>query len=234
MGALAISDLAPMAGEPRVQDIRLGEVLGYSRPTFIRTTINRNRDEILMHGPLLQSEAMVEIGSGAVRETQSYWLNEAQALLVCMFARTEKAAQVRSQVISVFMAWRRGELVEAAHAPDPAALAMARLESRIAALEALGQRLEALMENPLPAARALTHSEAVFGHLRLQRRPAWWHDAEVRGAILSRHRQMTLDRCRAEIATAFGESRAPSRSSIHRFWKALDLLKAQTPSREAH
>lgn len=37
-----------------------------------------------------------------------YYLNEEQALLVCMFSRTERAAAVRKEVIEVYMAYRRG------------------------------------------------------------------------------------------------------------------------------
>lgn len=224
MGALAISDLAPMAGEPRVQDMRLGEVLGFDRPRKVRDLISRNLEELGLHGLVYRAAIPIRSGKGRIQHVDTYWLNEAQALLVCMFARTEKAAQVRSQVISVFMAWRRGELVEAAHAPDPAAQAMARLEARLAALEGLGRQLEALLANPLPAAHALTHSDSLFGHMKWQRRPVWWQDTEVRGAVLTSHRQMTLNQARAAMIEAFGEPRAPSRSSIHRFWMRLDRL----------
>ena len=43
------------------------------------------------------------------RPTLEYWLNEAQALLVCMFSRTDQAARVRRELVEVFMAWRRGK-----------------------------------------------------------------------------------------------------------------------------
>ncbi|WP_085090269.1 hypothetical protein [Azospirillum oryzae] len=39
-----------------------------------------------------------------------YWLNEGQVLVICMLSRTPQAAQVRKEVIEVFMAYRRGLL----------------------------------------------------------------------------------------------------------------------------
>jgi hypothetical protein len=36
----------------------------------------RNLEELEKHGPLRHDGAMVEIGSGAQREVQEYWLNE--------------------------------------------------------------------------------------------------------------------------------------------------------------
>jgi hypothetical protein len=47
------------------------------------------------------------------RSGTAFLLNEPQALLICMFARTERAAAVRDQMIEVFMAWRRGQLAGA-------------------------------------------------------------------------------------------------------------------------
>jgi hypothetical protein len=50
-------------------------------------------------------------GKGRVAETVEYYLNEAQALLVCMFSRTDQAAAVRKQIVEVFIAHRHGRLV---------------------------------------------------------------------------------------------------------------------------
>jgi hypothetical protein len=38
------------------------------------------------------------------------------------------------------------------------------------------------------------------------------------------HRQMTIDQAVASIAERHGEDRTPSRSSIGRFWKTMDLM----------
>lgn len=107
----ALINITAIEGEPRVLDTDLGEALGMSRPRDIRAKIIiPNRDELDSFGPLRSESAMVTIGSNARREVTQYYLNEEQALLVCMLSRTERAKQVRAEVIRVFTAWRRGEL----------------------------------------------------------------------------------------------------------------------------
>lgn len=233
MGALTISDLTPMAGEPCVRDARLGEVLGFARPRDLRQLIKANLDELMTHGPSRRVTAMVEIGSGARRAVEEYHLNEAQALLVCMFARTEKAAAVRKQVIQVFLAWRHGELTGNPPA-DRTVEVLNRLEARLGALETAGRRLNKVFQEPLEAAIALTHSVDLFFEQSRQRRPKFWGDMEVRGLVLATHRQMSVDEVHALIVERCGAERAPSRSAIHRFWLRLDRLKAASPSLRLH
>lgn len=96
--------------EPRVLDTDLAKAMGMARPTNVRVVIETNRDELTSFGPLHAANAMVGIGSGAKREVTTYHLNEEQALLICLLSRTEKAKQVRAEVIRVFTAWRRGQL----------------------------------------------------------------------------------------------------------------------------
>ncbi|MBC05681.1 hypothetical protein [Thalassospira sp.] len=91
--------------EPRIQDERLGERLGLSRPRDIRKLIDRNRAELEGFGPLAPRWR-----KSRGQDFEEYWLNEAQALLVCTFARTDRAAEVRRELIMVFLAWRRGSL----------------------------------------------------------------------------------------------------------------------------
>ena len=95
-------------GEPRIRDVDLGERLGMARPTNIRGVIEKNRAELEAYGPLHTTRAMVEIGSGAQRETTAYDLNEPQSVLVCMKSAAPRAPEVRREVIEVFMAWRCG------------------------------------------------------------------------------------------------------------------------------
>lgn len=234
MGALTLSDLAPMAGEPRVRDHRLAQELGYDRARKVRDLIAGHRAEILTHGPLPQVAAMVEIGSAARRSVDEYHLNEAQALLVCMFARTDKAAAVRKQVIEVFLAWRRGELAAEGTGVDHTLQVLQRLEARLAALEATGGRMVRIQSAPAEAATALTHAVEVWSSQTRQTRPAFWSDVEVRGLVLATHRQMTLDEAHSLIVARCGAERAPSRSAVHRFWKRLDRLRGAYPSVRSH
>ncbi|PZR30318.1 hypothetical protein [Caulobacter segnis] len=223
-----------MANEPRVRDVRLGEVLGFSQARLVRRVIKANLDELLMHGPSCQVSTMVGIGSGAQREVAEYYLNEAQALLVCMFARTEKAAEIRKQVIEVFLAWRRGELAQASAAPDPTVTILRRLEERLTAMEKAGRQLSELIIAPVESALSLTHVVELWFDQSRQRRPKFWGDVEVRGFLLATHRQATVDQVRDRCAEAFGQARTPTRSAIHRFWQRLDRLKAANPSLRMH
>ena len=105
---ITLSDLIETGGEPRVRDMRLGEALGFDRPRKIRDLIESNLVEIEGYGSSPRRGAMITIGKGGRRPVEEYWLNEPQALLICMFSRTARAAEVRRQIIRVFMDWRRG------------------------------------------------------------------------------------------------------------------------------
>lgn len=91
--------------EPRIQDERIGERLGLSRPRDIRKLIDRNRAELEGFGSLAPRWR-----KSRGQQFEEFWLNEAQALLICNFARTDEAAEVRRELIMVFLAWRRGTL----------------------------------------------------------------------------------------------------------------------------
>lgn len=138
---LTTTDLHVMNGEPRVMDLRLADALGFTQARNIRNLITRNIDELRRHGEIVATMTNLVAASegnslhgeanspdddddpkpphsGAVSQRRrgapstDYWLNEPQALLICMFARTDKAADGREEIIRVFLAWRRGELVQ--------------------------------------------------------------------------------------------------------------------------
>lgn len=110
-------DLQIVSGEPRIQDIRLAEALEFKVPRQIRELIKRNIVELERYGPLACGTTMVEIGSGAKRETAEYYLNEAQALLICMKSDAPRAEDGRAEIIAVFQAWRHGKMAPATSAP---------------------------------------------------------------------------------------------------------------------
>ena len=95
--------------EPRIQDTVLGERLGMAQPLNIRKTIQNNTEELEAFGSIHVAREMIGTGKGARRKVDIYYLSEPQALLVCMFSRTEKAAQVRKALIDVFMEYRRAK-----------------------------------------------------------------------------------------------------------------------------
>lgn len=124
---LTTADLHLMNGEPRVLDLKLAEALDFERPRAIRQIISRNIDELRQHGDLISSSTNDNdddddpnsprgVANSPRRRgapSLDYWLNEAQALLICMFSRTQKAAEARGELIRVFIAYRRGELTRA-------------------------------------------------------------------------------------------------------------------------
>jgi len=108
MTALSLSDLRVFtSSEPRIHDLRLAAVLGMANPYKIRELIVSNNEELSEHGEV--SPRRGETSSLGGRPGTEYWLNEPQALLICMFSRTPKAAAVRKALIDLFLAWRRGE-----------------------------------------------------------------------------------------------------------------------------
>lgn len=120
--AIAVSDLQAMEDEPRVRDLRLGERLGYARSYKIRELVKANEAELLRYGPLPRVGGMVAVGSGAQREVQEYWLNEAQSLLLVMKSNTDIAVDARQEIIAVFLAYRHGKLQPAQPSDNSAIL----------------------------------------------------------------------------------------------------------------
>lgn len=225
MGALALrpADLREFNGQARVQDLRLAEVLGFANPVDIRKLIRRKREQLEVHGELFATVARKSGARG--RPINSFYLNERQAYRLCMWSDAPNADAVQEQMVEVFFAWRHGKLVST-HDADPRWAAM---ELRLAHIERLleSQRIVESREYAV----AVTYAPEIFalhrpdGSLRKQRRPKFWSDIEVREALIQMHRQMPLHLAVKALIDAFGESRAPSKSAIHRFWKQHDLTR---------
>lgn len=213
---LGADDLSVMENEPRIHDLRLAARLGFRRERDVRKLIERNRAELSDHGEVCATVAQTsEVGG---RPATEYWLNEGQALVICMMSRTRVAAQVRREVISVFMAWRRGEAPPVVReAPDPWAAMCERLDAVERALGLDDSRLE----------DRITYLPIWSDGSR----PHFWHDREVRAFLIENHRQMTIDRVHAACLERFGKARAPSRSVIGRLWKKLDTARGLTGGR---
>lgn len=117
--ALSVStnDLSILDDEPRVQDLRLAEALGFVENKAIRRLIDRNMPELTAYGRIWDAPSQNTLAGKRGRPGLEYWLNEAQALLVCMFSRTPEAARVRRELVDVFMAWRRQRALPAGALP---------------------------------------------------------------------------------------------------------------------
>ena len=230
--ALRIDDLRIMEREPRVHDMRLGEILGFSKPINVRKVIRRNATELQSHAELKIQRGNSISGKGRVMGSDEFYLNEAQALLVCMFARTNEAAAARKQIIEVFLAHRHGKLVPAGRLrpANDRDLPWAKMEQRIKRIERMID-IQAKVEseafaNALAYAPTILYLDGAGGKPKKQTRPRWWYDREVREAVIACHRQMTVDIATESLKQQFGKGRGPSRSSIGRFWLVLDQVRA--------
>jgi hypothetical protein len=99
-----MNDLMPLVerfGEVRARDIDLGQFLGYGRPDSIRKLIKRHEAHLNDFGPLLHDVAMVEIGSGALKKVDEFWLNREQAIYLTTQAGTPKARALTVLVVKV-------------------------------------------------------------------------------------------------------------------------------------
>lgn len=138
--------------DPRIQDERLGERLGLSRPRDIRKLIDRNRAELESYGQIAPRCRKPQNARGGGRPADEFWLNEAQALLICTFARTDRAAEVRRELIMVFLAWRRGSLPTRLPRWSPTRAEMRAINSR--ASQILQTRFGAVRDALLAQIRA--------------------------------------------------------------------------------
>jgi hypothetical protein len=99
--------LTPIGGEPRIHDLQLAEHLGFERPVKIRDMIKRNEAKLLKFGIL---PTVGKIHEAAGRPTAEYFLNQKQAIFVCMKSETEKAFDVQIEIVRVFDAYLNGEM----------------------------------------------------------------------------------------------------------------------------
>lgn len=95
-------DLRVVDGEPRVLDVQIAERAGLERPRSIRHVIKRNQAEMLAHGSLATA-----IGNGEGRNSNEFWLNEAQAISLTALLRTEAGRKARIVLVKAFVAQRR-------------------------------------------------------------------------------------------------------------------------------
>ncbi len=100
--------LTPINGEPRVHDLHLAEKLGFAEPRMIRTLIKRNNDKLLKFGVCYAVEQTS--GEQGGRPATEFYLNQRQAVFICMKSETERAFDVQVEIVRVFDAYLNGEL----------------------------------------------------------------------------------------------------------------------------
>lgn len=199
------TDLTVIDGDARISDAHIQRALGYGRINDLHRIIRRHEAELAGYGEMLCRTGKASSGQTVI----TYFLNEPQATLICMFSRTERAAAARKTIVEVFTAWRRGQLGDLTScAADP-------FERMAGRASHVSSHLRAISAMPA-LARDVTHLPV----WRNGRRPWWWSDYALRSFLTESHRQMTLAQCIAEAQARFG--RAPSMSGLQRYWAVLD------------
>lgn len=95
-------------GEQRLLDVDLGEKLGYERPRSIRQLIKENLTELRDYG---DCKPVVDSGPEVVgRPSERYYLNRDQSLFIALRSGTDKAREVRREVIRVYGHYLEGQL----------------------------------------------------------------------------------------------------------------------------
>ncbi len=100
--------LTPIEGGPRVHDLALAGRLEFSQVLDIRKLIKRNEAKLLKFGVLAtMAKTSGDLGG---RPTSEYFLNQKQAIFVCMKSETDKAFDVQVEIVRVFDAYLSGEI----------------------------------------------------------------------------------------------------------------------------
>ena len=109
--------LTPVNGELRIYDLHLAERLGFSQARDIRKIIKRYEDKLLNFGVCATvARTSSELGG---RPTNEYYLNQKQAIFVCMKSETDKAADVQVEIVHIFDAYLNGALQSQPQPPQP-------------------------------------------------------------------------------------------------------------------
>lgn len=131
--------LHPVNGEPRIKDLDLAERLEFADPAMVRKLIKRNEAKLLAFGVI----STVEKTSGASggRPATEFYLNQRQALFICMKSETEKAFDVQADIIRVYDDYLNGEKQPAIPKTYAAALRLAADQQEL--IEAQQRQIEA-------------------------------------------------------------------------------------------
>ena len=107
-GLITVSDLEVRSGEPRVEDLRLADALGFSDRHMIRTLIKRHIEALQQFGEV--SVMQRKPGSKGGRPSQVFYLNEEQAIYITAKSDTPRAAEITVEMVRVFRAYLKGEV----------------------------------------------------------------------------------------------------------------------------
>lgn len=142
--------LTPVEGEPRIHDLALAVRLGFEQSRDIRKLIKRNEAKLLNFG---RCATVARRPEGGGPEATEFYLNQKQAIFICMKSETDNAFEVQAEIVRVFDAYLNG--TPTAPALNPANLS--RLQLIEMAMQAEQERLalESKVAEIQPKAEAL-------------------------------------------------------------------------------
>lgn len=159
--------LTPINGEPRVHDLNLAERLGFDRPTKIRELIKRYREKLSKFNHIPTVGRWVELGDGAKRKVQEYYLDMKQAIFICMKSETDRAFEVQVEIVEVFAAYQNGTLQ---HAQPTVPGLLANAMRQIAhSFDAIDQRLQQTDQRFQQVDQRFLHQQTQIDQLKLRR-----------------------------------------------------------------
>lgn len=106
--SVADVELTVFDGDPRALDLDIAKRLGFAKPVTIRKLIERHAESLSRFGVISTVEKTS--GKAGGRPATEYWLNEPQALFIASKSEADRANDVLTMLIKVFMAWRHGHL----------------------------------------------------------------------------------------------------------------------------
>ncbi|HWD14340.1 MAG TPA: hypothetical protein VG519_13400 [Pseudochrobactrum sp.] len=106
---ITIADIAVKNNvEERISHKRLAAALGMKADWKLRQLVERNIIEFQRYGEV--TTTVVETSKQGGRPGQVVWLNEGQSILAAVRSDAPKAPDVRHQIITAFMEYRRGRI----------------------------------------------------------------------------------------------------------------------------
>jgi acetone carboxylase gamma subunit len=177
-------------GQPRIRDIDLAVALGYKVPAQIRRLIKDHREQLEEFGII--TAAVINTGERG-RPAEEHWLTERQALLLCTWAETDKADDVRKVLVEAFVQFRHGALVPVAETRETRVLTIQErdisafiqpllkpLESRLAVVEDTTQRIESKVDgNTVALSRVEDKLDVVVDHVNRHRKAISKHTRSI-------------------------------------------------------
>ncbi|MGB3042418.1 MAG: hypothetical protein WBB98_04460 [Xanthobacteraceae bacterium] len=150
---ITIADIRPIESDERVSHKRLAGALGLAADWKLRQLVDRNDTEFRRYGDISTTAVENTDPRGRGRPGKVYWLNEGQCILAAVRSDAPRAADVRYQVITAFMEYRRQRLGQTTTVREHERRTSTKRETAIKLAKA-ADRLEALAGklDPQPAA----------------------------------------------------------------------------------